>query len=118
MTTPTKNTRSLGSKVLNSSLLFFLILTILVPITGVHVHKLASTLFLLLCIVHTLKYRNRFGTKSFLLLGVIWVSFLTGLFGMIMDQIPLILQLHKVISIVAVAFLAIHIYVFHRKLLH
>ena len=74
MTTPTKSTQSLGSKVLNFSLLFFLILTILVPITGVHVHKLASTLFLLLCIVHTLKYRNRFGTKSFLLLGVIWVS--------------------------------------------
>lgn len=117
MTTPTKNTQSLGAKILNFSLLLFLVLTILVPITGVHIHKLASTLFLLLCIVHTLKYRKRFGTKSFLLLGVILVSFLTGLFGMIMDQIPMILQLHKVISIAAVAFLSIHIFVFHRKLL-
>ena len=117
MVTPSKHAQPLSAKILNFSLLFFLILTILVPITGVHIHKLASTLFLLLCVVHTVKYRKRFGAKYFLLLGIILVSFLTGLFGMIMDQIPMILQLHKVISIAAVAFLAIHIFVFHRNLL-
>ena len=47
---------------------------------------------------------------------VILISFATGLFGMILDQIPVILMLHRAISIGLVFFLAIHIFVFHHKL--
>ena len=100
----------------NIALLISFLVTIMVPLTGVHIHKLASVLFLLLSIVHTIVYRKRLGTKRWLLLGLIVISFATGLFGMILDQFPIILILHRCISIALVFFLAIHIFVFHKKL--
>ena len=101
---------------LNIALLISFLITIMVPLTGVHIHKLASVLFLLLSIVHTIVYRKKLGTKRWLLLGLIVFSFATGLFGMILDQLPIILILHRCISIALVFFLAIHIFVFHKKL--
>ena len=103
-------------KLLNIALLLSFIATILVPLTGIHIHKLASVLFLLLSIVHTVIYRKKLGLKRWLLLGSILISFASGLFGMILDQIPMVLILHRVISIMLVFFLAIHIFVFHKKL--
>lgn len=103
-------------KLLNIALLLSFIATILVPLTGIHIHKLASVLFLLLSIVHTVIYRKKLGLKRWLLLGLILISFATGLFGMILDQFPMVLILHRVISIALVFFLAIHIFVFHKKL--
>ena len=105
-------------KVLNIALLISFLVTILVPLTGVHIHKLASVLFLLLSIIHTIVYRKKLGMKRYLLLALVVVSFATGLFGMILDQYPIVLILHRVISIGVVFFLAIHIFVFHRKLLN
>lgn len=101
---------------LNFALLASFVLTILVPLTGIHVHKLASVLFLLLTIVHTVIYRKKLGAKRYGLLALVIVSFLTGLFGMIFDQYPLILILHRVLSIGLVFFLAIHIFVFHKRM--
>ena len=103
-------------KFLNIALLISFLVTIMVPLTGVHIHKLASVLFLLLSIVHTIVYRKKLGTKRWLLLGLIVFSFATGLFGMILDQLPIILILHRCLSIILVFFLAIHIFVFHKKL--
>lgn len=104
-------------KSLNLALLLSFIVTVMVPLTGVHIHKLASTLFLLLSIFHTVVYRKKLGVKKFYLLAVITLSFLTGLFGMILNQYPIILILHRVISIAAVFFLAIHIFVYHKRLI-
>ena len=103
-------------KLLNLALLVSFIVTIMVPLTGVHVHKMASVIFLLLSIVHTIVYRKKLGAKRWPLLALIVISFATGLFGMILDQFPIILILHRCISIAVVFFLAIHIFVFHRKL--
>jgi len=103
-------------KILNFALFISFIVTIMVPLTGVHVHKMASVLFLLLSIVHTVVYRKKLGTKRWLLLALILVSFATGLFGMILDQFPIVLILHRCISIAVVFFLAIHIFVYHKKL--
>lgn len=103
-------------KTLNIALLISFIVTIMVPLTGVHIHKMASLLFLLLSFVHTIVYRKKLGVKRLTMLGLIVISFATGLFGMILDQYPMILILHRVISISVVFFLAIHIFVFHRKL--
>lgn len=103
-------------KLLNIALLISFIVTILVPLTGIHVHKMASLLFLLLSIVHTIVYRKRLGTKRWLLIGLIMISFATGLFGMILDQFPMLLILHRCISIAVVFFLAIHIFVYRRKI--
>ena len=103
-------------KLLNIALLISFVVTILVPLTGIHVHKLASVVFLLLSIVHTVTYRKKLGAKRWLLLGLILISFATGLFGMIFDHIPIVLILHRAISIALVFFLAIHIFVFHKKL--
>lgn len=103
-------------KILNFALLISFVVTILVPLTGIHIHKLASVIFLLLSIVHTITYRKKLGAKRWLLLGVILISFASGLFGMILDQFPVVLILHRVISIALVFFLAIHIFVFHKKM--
>ena len=103
-------------KLLNIALLLSFLVTIMVPLTGIHIHKLASVLFLLLSIVHTIGYRKKLGGKRWLLLGLIVISFASGLFGMILDQFPIILILHRCLSIALVFFLAIHIFVFHRKL--
>lgn len=103
-------------KILNLGLLVSFVVTILVPLTGIHVHKMASLLFLLLSLVHTIIYRKKLGIRRYLLLAAIFLSFATGLFGMILDHIPLVLILHRSISIGLVFFLAIHIFVFHRKL--
>lgn len=106
----------MAKKVLNSLLLISFIVTNLVPLTGVMIHKMASVIFLLLCVVHTIVYRQKLGAKRFGLLALVFAAFFTGLFGMIFEEIPLIIQLHKVTSIVSVFFLAIHIFVFHRRL--
>ena len=103
-------------KTLNIALLLSFLVTIMVPLTGVQIHKLASVLFLLLSIIHTIVYRKKLGVKRLLLLALIVISFATGLFGMILDQHPIILILHRCVSIALVFFLAIHIFVFHKKL--
>ena len=103
-------------KLLNIALLISFIVTVMVPLTGIHVHKMASVLFLLLSIVHTIVYRKKLGMKRLLLLALIVISFATGLFGMILDQFPIVLILHRAFSIVVVFFMAIHIFIYHRKL--
>ena len=103
-------------KTLNIALLFSFLVTFMVPLTGVQIHKLTSVLFLLLSIVHTIVYRKKLGVKRLLLLALIVISFATGLFGIILDQYPIVLILHRCISIALVFFLAIHIFVFHKKL--
>jgi len=103
-------------KLLNITLLISFLVTIMVPLTGVHIHKLASVIFLLLSIVHTISYRKKLGMKRWLLLGLILVSFVSGLLGMILDHIPMVLILHRCISIALVFFLAIHIFVYHRRM--
>lgn len=102
-------------KILNLALLVTFAATVMVPLTGIHVHKLASTLFLLLSLVHTVVYRKKLGAKRWLLLATVVISFASGLFGMILDHIPLVLILHRAISIALVFFLAIHIFAYHRK---
>ena len=103
-------------KILNIALLISFVVTIMVPLTGVHVHKMASVLFLLLSIIHTVVYRKELGAKRWLLLAIVLISFATGLFGMILDHIPMVLILHRVISIAVVFFMAVHIFVYHKRL--
>ena len=103
-------------KELNLALLVSFLVTIMVPLTGIHIHKLASMIFLLLSIVHTVTYRKKLGMKRGLLLGLILISFASGLLGMILDHIPMVLILHRCISIALVFFLAIHIFVYHRRM--
>lgn len=40
---------------------------------------------------------------------------ISGLFGMILEQFPFVLTIHRVISIGILCFLAIHIFVFHKN---
>ena len=103
-------------KHLNSALLIGFTVTVAVPLTGVQIHKLASVLFLLLCLVHTVIYRRKLGARRWVLLLAIVISFATGLFGMILHHIPMVLIFHRALSIALVFFLAIHIYVFHKRL--
>lgn len=50
-------------RVLNYLLAISFILTIMVPITGIIVHKLAATLFLILALIHVFIYRKRLDYK-------------------------------------------------------
>lgn len=102
-------------KFLNIVLFISFIVTIMVPLTGISIHKLASALFLLLSIIHVSVYRKKLNMKRWLLLAMIFLSFFTGLFGMIFEQFACIEILHRVSSIILVFFLAIHIFVFYRK---
>lgn len=102
-------------KFLNIALLLSFLFTIMVPLTGIHIHKLSSVIFLLLSIVHTIVYRKKLGAKKYLLLFLTVLSFVSGLFGMILKQFPLIMMLHRCISIFVVFFMAIHIFMYHRK---
>lgn len=103
-------------KIFNMALLISFIITILVPVTGIHVHKLASVIFLVLAFIHTWVYRRKIGGKYISLMAIVILSFVTGLFGMILDQYPMILILHRSISIAVVFFMAIHIFIYHRRL--
>ena len=105
-----------GTKILNIALLVSFILTVMVPLTGIHLHKLSSTVFLLLCLVHAGIFRKKLGKRSLLMLAVVLVCFVTGIFGMILDSYPVVLKLHRGISIAAVFFLSIHIFVYHKKM--
>ena len=103
-------------RILNTLLFLTFILTLLVPITGVHIHKLASVIFLILCLVHTGVSWKKMNIFRFFVLGLIFEVFLTGLFGMIFKQYPIILSIHTISSIAVVFFLAIHIFVFKKKI--
>ena len=103
-------------RVLNYLLAISFIVTILAPITGIMVHKLASTLFLVLALIHVFLYRKRWDLKYILVIVLTIVSFVLGILGLIMVEYPIMLTLHRTISIVLIILLAIHIYKFHRRL--
>lgn len=104
-------------KLLNLALLVSFVATIMVPITGLHIHKIASVLFLLLTVIHTIVYRKGLGLKRFLLVGLVLISFASGFVGMIFDQHAWILIVHRAGSIAIVFFSAIHIFAFRKRLL-
>ena len=103
-------------RVLNYLLAISFIVTILVPITGIQIHKLASTLFLLLALIHMFVYRKRVDYKYILVIVLTVVSFVLGIVGLVLVEYPMILVLHRTVSIALVFLLAIHIYRFHRRL--
>lgn len=103
-------------KVLNYLLAISFIITIMVPITGIIVHKLASTLFLVLALIHVFIYRKRLDYKYILIIVLTILSFVLGILGLIMVEYPIILTLHRIVSIVLIFLLAIHIYKFHRRI--
>lgn len=103
-------------KILNYLLAISFIVIILVPITGIMVHKLASTLFLLLALIHVFLYRKKVDYKYVLVVVLTIVSFILGILGLVLVEYPIVLVLHRTISIVLVCLLAIHIHRFHRRL--
>lgn len=103
-------------RVLNYLFAISFVVTIMVPITGIIVHKLASTLFLVLALIHVFLYRKRLDYKYILVIVLTIVSFVLGILGLVMIEYPIVLTLHRTISIVLVCLLAIHIYRFHRRL--
>jgi len=103
-------------RILNYLLAISFILTIMVPITGIIVHKLAATLFLILALIHVFIYRKRLDYKYILIIGLTIVSFVLGILGLVLVEYPIVLVLHRTISIVLVFILAIHIYRFHRRI--
>lgn len=104
-------------RILDYSLAISFILTIMVPITGIIVHKLASTLFLVLALIHVFIYRKRLDYKYILIIIILTiVSFVLGILGLIMVEHPIILTFHRTVSIVLIILLAIHLYKFHKRL--
>lgn len=98
-------------RVLNYLLAISFVLTIMVPITGIIVHKLAVTLFLVLTLIHVFLYRKKLDYKYILIIVLTILSFVLGILGLIMVEHPIILILHRTVSIVLIILLAIHIYI-------
>ncbi len=96
-------------KAINISLLISFLAVIMEPVTGIPVHKAAAALFLLLSMIHAVLYRKKQGAKRWLLPAAILLSFLSGLCGMIWDQIPIILKIHHAVSVAVVFLVGIHI---------
>ncbi len=105
-------------KILNVLLLIVFIITFMAPLTGMMVHKLASAAFLLLCVIHTVVYHKKMNWQRYAVLGLVFTAFLSGIFGMIYREVPWMSAAHKVISIGCVFFLAIHLFVYHRRMMH
>lgn len=111
-------------RVLNYLLAISFVLAIMVPITGIIVHKLAATLFLVLALIHVFLYslihvflyRKRLDYKYILIIVLTVLSFVLGILGLIMVEHPIILTFHRTVSIVLIILLAIHIYKFHRRI--
>ena len=103
-------------RVLNYLLAISFVLAIMVPMTGIRVHKLASTLFLVLALIHVFLYRKRLDYKYILIIGLTILSFVLGILGLVLVEYPIVLILHRTISIVLIILLAIHIYKFHRRI--
>lgn len=103
-------------RILNYLLAISFILTIMVPIMGIIVHKLAATIFLILALIHVFVYRKRLDYKYILIIVLTILSFVLGILGLIMVEHPIILSFHRTVSIVLIILLAIHIYKLHRRL--
>ena len=103
-------------RVLNYALAISFIITIMVPITGIIVHKLASILFLLLALIHVFLYRKRLDYKYYLIITLTILSFVLGILGLVLVKYPIVLILHRTVSIVLIILLTIHIYKFHKRL--
>ena len=103
-------------KLLNYLLEISFVLTIMVPMTGIIVHKLAATLFLILALIHVFLYRKRLDLKYILIIALTILSFVLGILGLILVEYPIVLVLHRTVSIVLIILLAIHIYKFHKRL--
>lgn len=103
-------------KIFHLALLISFIATLLVPITGIHIHKLASVIFLFLTIAHAIVWRKKMNTQRWLLIALVVACFFTGLFGMFLKQYPFIMTTHRVFSLAAIFFLAIHIYIYRRRI--
>ena len=104
-------------KIFNILLLVTFIVTIMAPLTGIKIHKISSTLFLIFSLIHIVINRKKLGLKGYLFSCLMLITFISGLFGMIFDEYSILVGLHKVLSIVVVFFLAIHIFIYHKLLL-
>ena len=54
--------------------------------------------------------------KYILIIVLTIVSFVLGILGLVLVEYPIMLTLHRTVSIVLIILLAIHIYIFHRRL--
>lgn len=98
-------------KILSILLLVSFLATVSVPLTGVIVHKLASTVFLLLSLVHMVTARRK-SKLGLVLLALVIASFASGILGMILEEYPVVLGLHKLLSMGSVFVLGLHSAVF------
>lgn len=54
--------------------------------------------------------------KFVLIIVLTILSFVLGILGLVLVEYPIMLTLHRTVSIVLIILLAIHIYKFHRRL--
>ena len=89
------------------------LLTCAVPLTGLLVHKLASVVFLLLCLGHVVACRRRMTPRRWGLLALTLGAFVSGAPAMM--QGGTMTAVHKLLSLALLAFFAIHAFIYWRK---
>ena len=80
------------------------------------IHKLFSTLLILLMIIHTLVNIKDMNTKRWALFILAILSFVTGMFAMIDSTSTWGSPLHKVVSLLFICGTACHLFVYHKKI--
>nr|WP_317398449.1 heme transporter CcmB [uncultured Gemmiger sp.] len=96
----------MGKKLLYGALTLSGLLTVLQPLTGPVVHKLAASVFLLLCVGHMLACRKKLTGTGVALLAVLLAAFITG--------VPALVQggtagaVHAVLGILCLCAMAAH----------
>lgn len=90
---------------LQVSIFISLLFTIAVPITGIHLHKVGATLFVILSAIYAFTQNNYSKKVIFGFLGFAVLIFVMGLLGMINAHIPALLSVHKALSLLFVAML-------------
>lgn len=101
-------------RIINIALLLSFILVFSVPITGLKIHKISSTIFLLLSIIHTLIYLKKINIKKILLLIIVLIVFISGIMSMFFD---VWINIHKFIGMISIMFIAIHLFIYHKKII-
>lgn len=104
----------MGKKILYGALAVSGLVTLLQPLTGAMVHKMAASVFLLLCVGHMIACHKKLAGAGVALLMLLLAAFATG--------VPALMQggtagaVHAVLGILCLCAMAAHAFVRRRAL--
>lgn len=106
--------KRMGKKLLYGALAISGLLTLLQPLTGTMVHKMAASVFLLLCVGHMIACRKKLTGAGVTLLALLLAAFATGVPAMM--QGGMAGAVHAVLGILCLCAMAAHAFARRRAM--